>query len=336
MDDQKFGTRDKRGHWTPNEPAAIAPLFVFPPQPANFLKWLPSYFLPYNVLFFLSALVWWNWVIPPFEVMQTLAWGWVLKLLAVNAVAVFLWYFAFEFRLYVRRAQGVRFKYNGKFPADAPSDVFWFKSQNIDNFLRGFLSGVPIWTATQVIALWAFANGYVPWLSWADNWLALGLLALVVPVIHEFHFYCIHRLIHTPFLYKWVHSVHHNSVNPSPWSSLSMHPVEHLLYFSTTFYHLIIPSHPLIALYQLHYAGFGAIPGHIGFDKIEISQERTIDSHAYIHYLHHKYFEVNYGDGLIPIDKWTGTFHDGSAAGEQQMKERYRKKKERLNRKVKS
>jgi hypothetical protein len=29
-----------------------------------------------------------------------------------------------------------------------------------------------------------------------------------------------------------VHSVHHNSVNPSPWSSLSMHPVEHLLYWS--------------------------------------------------------------------------------------------------------
>ena len=58
------------------------------------------------------------------------------------------------------------------------------------------------------------------------------------PAIHEVHFFCIHRLIHTPFLYKWVHSVHHNSVNPSPWSSLSMHPVEGFLYHAVAFWHL--------------------------------------------------------------------------------------------------
>lgn len=331
MDDLKYGTRDKRGNYHPNEPAGTAPLFVFPPQPLKLLKWLPSYFLPYNVLFFLSALAWWHWVVPPVEVMQTLSWGWVLKLFAVNALAVFLWYSAFELHLYIRRSQGNRFKYNGKFPADTPSDVFWFKSQNLDNFLRGFLSGVPIWTALQVIVLWAFANGYVPWLSFADHPVYLALLCLVVPVIHEFHFFCIHRLIHTPFLYKWVHSIHHNSINPSPWSSLSMHPVEHLAYLSTILYHLIIPSNPIIALYQLHFAGFGAVPGHVGFDKIEVVGDTAVDSHAYVHYLHHKYFEVNYGDGLIPIDKWIGTFHDGSKQADEAMKERFRKKKERVN-----
>ena len=331
MDDLKYGTRDKRGNWTPNKPAGTAPLFVFPPQPLALLKWLPSYFLPYNALFFLSALAWWAWVIPSVEVMQTLAWGWVLWLFAVNAVAVFLWYSAFELHLYIRRAQGNRFKYNGKFPADTPSDVFWFKSQNLDNFLRGFLSGVPIWTGLQVLVLWCYANGIGNWVTFADHPVWLVFLCLIVPVIHEFHFYCIHRLIHVPILYKWVHSVHHNSINPSPWSSLSMHPVEHLAYFSTILYHLILPSNPLIALYQLHYAGFGAVPGHVGFDKVELTEDTGIDSHAFIHYLHHKYFEVNYGDGLIPIDKWTGTFHDGTKLADERMKERYRQKKERLN-----
>jgi sterol desaturase/sphingolipid hydroxylase (fatty acid hydroxylase superfamily) len=330
MDDLKYGTRDKRGNWAPNAPAGTAPLFVWPPQPAKLLAWLPHYFFPYNVLFFLSALVWWHWVVPPVEVMQSLAWAWVLKLFVVNTVAVILWFGAFEFHLYVRRSQANRFKYNGKFPSEQPSDVFWFKRQNIDNFLRGLLSGVPIWTATQVIVLWAFANGYAPWLTLADSWVWLAVLTLLVPVIHEFHFFCIHRLIHTPFLYKWVHSVHHNSVNPSPWSSLSMHPVEHALYFSTMFYHLIIPSNPVIALYQLHVAGFGAVPGHVGFDKVEITDTTALDSHAYIHYLHHKYFEVNYGDGLIPIDRWIGTFHDGSKQADDLMKSRYRDKKERL------
>ena len=138
-------------------------------------------------------------------------------------------------------------------------------------------------------------------------------MVLVVPIIHDFHFYCIHRLIHIPFLYKWVHSVHHKSVNPSPWSSLSMHPIEHFLYFSTVFWHFIIPSNPIIALYQLHFAGFGAVPGHVGFDKVEISENKTFDTHAYMHYLHHKYFNVNYGgDGLVPFDRVFGTYHDGS------------------------
>ena len=330
MDDLQYGTRDKRGNWAPTEPAATAPLFVWPPQPRKLLAWLPQYLFPYTALFFLSALAWWHWVVPPVEVMQTLAWGWILRLLAVNAVAVFLWYGAFELQLYIRRSQGNRFKYNHKFPADAPSDVFWFKSQAKDSMLRAFLSGVPIWTASQVVVLWAFANGYAPWLSWADNWLWLAVLTFLVPMIHEFHFFCVHRLIHTPFLYKWVHSVHHNSVNPSPWSSLAMHPVEHLLYFGTIFYHLILPSHPVLALFQLHVAGFGAVPGHIGFDKVEVTDETALDSHAYIHYLHHKYFEVNYGDGLIPIDKWFGTFHDGSKAADEQMKARYRAKKARM------
>ena len=64
MDDLKYGRRDKRGDYHPSEPAGTAPLFVLPPRPLALLKWLPSYFLPYNVLFFLSALAWWQWVVP--------------------------------------------------------------------------------------------------------------------------------------------------------------------------------------------------------------------------------------------------------------------------------
>jgi sterol desaturase/sphingolipid hydroxylase (fatty acid hydroxylase superfamily) len=178
--------------------------------------------------------------------------------------------------------------------------------------------------------LWAYANGYAPWLTFTQNPWTLAFVALVVPIIHEFHFFCIHRLIHTPLLYKWVHSVHHNSVNPSPWSSLSMHPVEHFLYLGTALYHLILPSNPIIMLYQLHYAGFGAIPGHVGFDKVEVGNGKLVDSHAYAHYLHHKYFEVNYGDALIPLDLWFGTWHDGSKEGDERMQSRYQKRKAKL------
>ena len=149
------------------------------------------------------------------------------------------------------------------------------------------------------------------------------------------HFFCGHWLIHQGPLYKYIHSVHHNSINPSPWSSMSMHPVEATIFFSEMLWHLILPSNPFVPLFQLNSTAYGAIVGHIGFDKLELTEGTGVDSHAYTHYLHHKYFEVNYGsDGLIPLDKWLGTWHDGTKAADEQMKERFRKKKERLARKA--
>merc|ERR1712194_736497 len=57
----------------------------------------------------------------------------------------------------------------------------------------------------------------------------------------DVHFWFAHRLLHPWFgkgggvdpglwLYRHVHSVHHKSHNPGPWSGLAMHPVEHAVY----------------------------------------------------------------------------------------------------------
>jgi sterol desaturase/sphingolipid hydroxylase (fatty acid hydroxylase superfamily) len=331
MDDLKFGTRNKRGDYAPNDPLTIAPIFVWPPRPMAFLRWLPGYFLPWNALFLALGAIWWFWLTPAQQTMQTLSWGWILWLFARNCAAVVAVFGLLELRLYIRRSQGSRFKFNAKFPADQPSPVFWFKSQNIDNILRTFGTGLPVWTAYEVLLLHAWANGWGPWTTFeAHPWL-LAAFALVLPLIHEAHFYCIHRLIHTPLLYRWVHSVHHNSVNPSPWSSLSMHPVEHLLYWSDSLIHLILPSHPLLVLYHLHITGTGAVVGHVGFDRIETGPDAAIGTHAFTHYLHHKYFEVNYGDGAVPLDQWFGTWHDGTKQGDALMQARYQAKKARLN-----
>ena len=331
MDDLAYGKRNKRGDWTPSAYLTIAPVFVLPPRPLAFLKWLPGYFLPWNLLFAASAVAYALFVLPDVEVMKTLAWGWILRLFVVNCIAVFLFYSAFEYRLYMSRAQGNRFKYHAKFPNDQKNTAFLFRSQNLEGIIRGFGTGVPIWTAYEVGILFAFANGYAPWLSFAEHPLYLGL-----PRADRADLPRVPLLLHSPAdplgaALPLVHSVHHHSVNPSPWSSLSMHPVEQLLYFSSSLIHVIIPSNPVLALYQLHYAGFGAVVGHIGFDKIETGKESAFDSHAYAHYLHHKHFEVNYGDGLVPLDKLFGTWHDGSPEAEARMNARYEKRKARMN-----
>eukprot|EP01037_Dinobryon_pediforme_P017794 gene17794-18014_t len=332
MDDMKYGTRNKRGDWTPNGRLEIPPYWAWPPKLLAVLKWIPEYLFPWNAFHMATALLYWFYVVPDAETMKTLSWGWALRLYAVNAAGIFLMFGSVELFYYFKRKQGTRFKFNGKFPSDNPSDVFWFKSQNIDNFLRSFLLSIPLWTVVEVFMLWCFANHYVPWLNWSEHPVYLAFLVLISPAIHEVHFFVIHRLIHTPFLYKWVHSVHHNSINPSPWSSLSMHPVEGFLYHAVALWHLVIPSNPIIALFQLHLAGFGAINGHIGFDKLELTDETTMNSHAFAHYLHHKYFEVNYGaDGLVPLDTWFGTWHDGTKAGDALMEARFERKRQKMN-----
>ncbi|MDE0307156.1 MAG: sterol desaturase family protein [Albidovulum sp.] len=329
MDDLQYGTRDKRGNWTPSSRLEIAPFWL---GKFNRLgRFLVDFIWPWNAFHMATGLLYWIFIIPEIETMQSIAWGWVLWLLAANAVGIFLMYGAIELFYYTKRIQGARFKYNRKFPSEYPSDVFWFSSQNLDNFLRSFFFGIPIWTAVEVGVLWCYANGIGTWLNWQDNWIWLCVLVILVPAIHEIHFFFIHRLIHTPWLYKHVHSVHHNSINPSPWSSLSMHPLEHLLYFGEIIWHLVIPSNPIVMLFNSHVIGYGAINGHIGFDKLELTKEKALDSHAYAHYLHHKYFEVNYGaDGLVPLDKWFGYWHDGSKEADEHMNERFRRKKAKI------
>jgi sterol desaturase/sphingolipid hydroxylase (fatty acid hydroxylase superfamily) len=328
MDDLQFGTRDERGHWHPDAALEVGPLLDTPWSLRRIVTWLPGYFFPWNALFFGVAVVFWTWLTPEREVLSILAPGWILLLLLRNAFLILIVFGALELRLYVKRRQGVRFKYNSRFPKDHPSDVFLFHSQTFDNALRTFVSGLPIWTAYEVVVLWAWANDFGPWTTLASNPVWFIFFALVLPLLHEAHFYCIHRLIHRPILYKWIHSVHHNSINPSPWSSLSMHPLEHMLYWSGTLIHVVIPSHPLLLLYHLQLSGTGAVIGHIGFDKIELGDETAMDTHAYAHYLHHKYFEVNYADGALPFDKWMGTWHDGTPEGDRLMKERFKMKRQ--------
>jgi sterol desaturase/sphingolipid hydroxylase (fatty acid hydroxylase superfamily) len=105
-----------------------------------------------------------------------------------------------------------------------------------------------------------------------------------------------------------------------------MHPVEHILYFSGVLVHWIVPSHPVHALFQLIHAGLSPAVGHAGFDRIRLGRG-AFQTESYAHYLHHKYFECNYADGTIPLDRWFGTFHDGSEEAHEAMNRRFMARK---------
>ena len=67
-------------------------------------------------------------------------------------------------------------------------------------------------------------------------------------------------------------------------------------------------------VYQGLHTMLGAQKGHSGYERLIIDSKtgKSIPSAGYFHYLHHKYFECNYGELTSPLDKWFGSFHDGT------------------------
>ena len=156
---------------------------------------------------------------------------------------------------------------------------------------------------------------YVFWLLFVIYW-------------RDFHFYWIHRFMHEwpsflefkfiisnkksgkfnvgKWVYNFSHSLHHKSYNPIPWSGLSMHWFEHILYFTCIWFPLciFIKQSGLHILFNKYHALLSPLPGHDGFN--------TPGGGSYFHYLHHSHFTCNYGTPMVPFDKIFGTFSDGS------------------------
>ena len=328
MSESRYGSEDARGHWVPEKPISYGPAFSWPPQPKALVKWFfgfPGYLLPWNVPYALLAIFIWFYLTPPLEHFQTLSLSWFAVILARNLALAVLVYGAWHMWLYVWRKQDTSFKYNRKWP-DEKAESFTFNNQTYDNMFWTLASGVPIWTCYEVILLWAYANGYATIVSPVENPVGFGALFFLVPFVHEVGFYFAHRLLHWPPLYRIAHQLHHRNTNPGPWSGLSMHPIEHVIYFSSILIFFLVPAHPIHMINLASRLGVAPAQGHTGFDRVVVGDEASMDTSYYAHYLHHKYFEVNYADGMVPLDKWFGSFHDGTAEAHEAMKARRRRR----------
>ncbi len=316
------GKRDKRGYWKPEKPLERPNIW----SPAKFLKFMfgyPGYLFPWGLVYMAFPIVTWLFLTPPLEDMKTFKTGWVVYLLARNAVMILLWTGAWHFWLHVKKAQGTDFKYSSKwFARDNP--IFMFKNQLFDNLFWTLASGVPVWTAFEAVTLWGYANNYLPYVDWRTHPIYCTFLMLLIPIIRETHFYLIHRLIHWGPLYDHAHRIHHNNVDVGPFTGLSMHPVEHFFYFTGVLIHFVIPSHPIHALFHIQHAAFSPVQGHAGFSAIVLHEGVEVQTGDFFHYLHHRYFECNYGgDGPIMLDKVFGTFHNGTDEATEAMNERF-------------
>ena len=182
-----------------------------------------------------------------------------------------------------------------------------------------------IWTAYEVVTLWAYANGLLPFINWETKPGVVRCPAAADPGDSRDPFLLRSSPAPLKPLYRSAHHLHHRNVNVGPWSGLSMHPVEHLLYFTGVLVHWVVASHPVHAVFHLMHAGLSPAPGHCGFERIAAKGGKSMKIGNYFHYLHHQHFECNYsGDGMPLFDKLFGTFHDGSDEAAARMNERRR------------
>lgn len=307
----------------PDVPINVSPLFRWPPRPSEALKWIfNSWFLiTENLIVLVIALVCFFWFQPSLEQAQTLSLGWIAQIYLRNFVLLAIVAGGLHLYFYTFTKQGQKLKYDPR-PLTKSGRQFTLGGQVRDNMFWSLSSGVFFWTLYEVILFWAMANGWTPILYWSENPVWFALLLVLTPIWISFHFYWIHRLLHWPPLYKVAHGLHHRNTNVGPWSGLSMHPLEHLLFFSSVLIHLIIPTHPLHILFHMQHQSLTAVTSHTGFENLLIKDEKTLALGTFHHQLHHRYFEVNYGNLQMPWDKWFGSFHDGTPEAHERMKHR--------------
>ncbi|GAA6206756.1 sterol desaturase family protein [Cognatishimia sp. WU-CL00825] len=315
--------RSKEWNYHPKLPIAMSPVFDIPPKPKATIAWLFGTWLklspPVNHLVFALLAV--AFLLPSSSDMQSLDASWMLQIAAIFFGTVIFLGSALHVYLYVFASQKMRLKFDVR-PMEK-SSRFTFGDQVWDNVFWSLTSGVVALTAWNIFYFFFAANGWAPTLSSISAspvWFVAFFF--VLRFWQSFHFYWIHRLIHMPWLFKNVHHLHHRNVNVGPWSGLAMHPVESFFYFSSIIIHLILPTHPLHVMFHMFSLSLGALISHAGFDKLIVRNKESVNAGSFHHQLHHRYFECNYGSEEIPLDRWFGSFHDGTVEATQRIRAR--------------
>jgi len=99
-----------------------------------------------------------------------------------------------------------------------------------------------------------------------------------------------------------------------------MHPIEHVIWLSGVFIYAFISCNPLHIIFSQHLSILGAVVSHSGYEGLVIGQKRRMKMGDFFHQLHHRYYDCNYGTAEVPLDKWHGSFHDGTAEGAKVLK----------------
>eukprot|EP00897_Mesotaenium_endlicherianum_P001631 jgi/Mesen1/1496/ME000132S00437 len=131
-------------------------------------------------------------------------------------------------------------------------------------------------------------------------------------IIEDFVFYWGHRLLHTKFLYKHIHSVHHEYATPFGLTSEYAHPLEILfLGFATILGPAITGPHLLTLWLWMSIRVLETVEAHSGYDfPWSPSNFLPLYGGAHFHDYHHRLLYTksgNYASTFVYMDWLFGT-----------------------------
>ena len=289
-------------------------MFVWPPRPVAAIKYLLSRAYLFSIVlpFSLFALITWAYLQPAIVRCVTFEFSWIAQMYLRNLMLFVLIVGGLHLYFFTFKRQRKQLRFSGQ-ELGCDERKFFARDQVWDNIFWSCISGVTLWTGYEVFFMWSYANDLLPfYLDWREHPIWFVLIIVAIPFFDSAHFYFIHRLLHWKPLYRVAHAVHHRNVSTGPWSGFSMHPLEHLIYLSNVLIHVLFASHPIHIFFHLQWNAIGAGVSHTGYESLTVRGKPMIYLSPFHHQLHHRLYNCNYGNGLVPMDKLFGSDHDGT------------------------
>ncbi len=145
-------------------------------------------------------------------------------------------------------------------------------------------------------------------IDWQPGPWSTVLDLLLLAAFNEVHFYLVHRVLHTRWLMRHVHAVHHRSRVPTPWSTYAFHPLEAAALSSVMILLLLVAELSIVAV-----LAFPAVSlllntiGHANWALIRSHREEDLLAGARRHTAHHARGGGNYGFYTPCLDWLLGT-----------------------------
>jgi sterol desaturase/sphingolipid hydroxylase (fatty acid hydroxylase superfamily) len=167
----------------------------------------------------------------------------------------------------------------------------------IKNTLIIFLVGSP----TTLLGSMLYASGATKITTNAASigWPMIVATLVGLIVFNDAWFYAWHRLLHHPKLFRYIHAVHHKSVDVNPFSSYSFHWFEGFILSAWVLPAVLIVPIYLPILGALHAVGLlNNVMSHSGYEflprwLLRVPLLRWINTSTY-HNLHHTSSKGNY------------------------------------------
>ncbi|CAG8209185.1 unnamed protein product [Penicillium olsonii] len=117
--------------------------------------------------------------------------------------------------------------------------------------------------------------------------------------------YWIHRGLHHPLVYRWLHKPHHKWAVPTPFASYAFHPLDG--WSQSLPYHVFPLIFPLQKVAYLGLFVFVTMWTVLIHDAEYLPTSEIING-ASCHTMHHLYFNYNYGQFTTAWDRLGGTY----------------------------